>query len=116
MKKMMMAAADMKRLAEHSKQNDRTALFVDVAIEWIESASAEIERLNRVAEGMPPPDWLNRRAAVEQELLDVANGKKDLPDRAQCRAWAMRLGVPTDWGSFGKTVKPDPETVYEDRQ
>ncbi len=42
-------------------------------------------------------DSLNRRAAVEQDLLDVANGKRSLPDANQCRAWAMKLGVPVEW-------------------
>lgn len=40
---------------------------------------------------------LNERARVEQELLDVANGKARLPDREQCRKWAVRLGVPQEW-------------------
>ncbi len=41
---------------------------------------------------------LNRRAKVEQELLDCARGTKPLPDRAQCREWAARLGVPNKKG------------------
>lgn len=40
---------------------------------------------------------LNRRAQVEQELFDVANGKRPLPDRDKCRELALRLGVPDDW-------------------
>lgn len=37
---------------------------------------------------------LNRRAEVEQELLDVANGKKPLLSRNRCRKLALKLGVP----------------------
>lgn len=48
-----------------------------------------------------PPDWLNRRAEVEQELFDAANGKRPMPDAAQLRTWALRLGVPSD-PDFGR--------------
>lgn len=34
---------------------------------------------------------LSRRAAVEADLLDMANGKKDLPSREECRKMAFRL-------------------------
>lgn len=34
---------------------------------------------------------LSRRASVEAELLDVANGKKPLLSREDCRKLAMRL-------------------------
>lgn len=37
---------------------------------------------------------LNRRVEVEQELFDCAHGKRPLPDAAQCRQWALRLGTP----------------------
>jgi hypothetical protein len=38
---------------------------------------------------------LNRCAAIEQELIDIANGKRDLPTREECRELALRLGDPT---------------------
>lgn len=41
---------------------------------------------------------LNERAKVEQELFDCANGKAPLPSKEQCRQWALRLGVPSEWG------------------
>lgn len=44
---------------------------------------------------------LNRRVAVEQILLDCATGKRPLPDAAQCRELALRLGVPGDFGKRG---------------
>lgn len=51
-----------------------------------------------------PPWWareLNRRAEVEQQMLDAA--KKGKPIEAeQIQAWAMRLGVPDDWRTFGR--------------
>lgn len=41
---------------------------------------------------------LNDRVKVEQALLDVANGKEDIPvDREQFRQWAFQLGVPAEW-------------------
>lgn len=36
---------------------------------------------------------LNRRAVVEQTLWDIANGKRDVPTREECREWAVKLGV-----------------------
>lgn len=45
---------------------------------------------------------LNRRVAVEQHLLDCATGKCPLPDAATCRALALRLGVPGDFGKGGQ--------------
>lgn len=40
---------------------------------------------------------LNRRAAVEQELWNAANGKSPLPDREKLREWALKLGVPEEF-------------------
>lgn len=39
---------------------------------------------------------LNRRAAVEQILFDAAAGKRSLPGPEECRALAMKLGVPDE--------------------
>ncbi len=39
---------------------------------------------------------LDRRGRVEQELFAAATGARPLPDAAQCRAWAIRLGTPDD--------------------
>ncbi len=40
---------------------------------------------------------LNRRAEVEQELFDVANGKRPALTPERCRELAMKLGVPAEW-------------------
>ena len=40
-------------------------------------------------------DRINRSVPVEQELLDIANGKRPLPTAEDCRRMAMKLGVPT---------------------
>ena len=40
------------------------------------------------------PKELNRRANVEQELWNCYHGKSPLPDKNQCKDWALRLGVP----------------------
>jgi hypothetical protein len=37
-----------------------------------------------------------RRIPVEQALLDVANGKRELPTREECRKWATKIGVPNE--------------------
>lgn len=37
---------------------------------------------------------LNRRVEVEAQLFDAASGKAPLPTAQQCRAWAVKLGVP----------------------
>lgn len=42
---------------------------------------------------------LNRRAGVEQELWNCYHGKRELPDKEQCKKWALTLGVPD---SFNK--------------
>ena len=49
-------------------------------------------------------DFLNRRAKVEQEMLDAAKRIGYRPiDADQLRDWALRLGVPEDPG-FGRAV------------
>ncbi len=40
---------------------------------------------------------LNKRASVEQELFDVANGSKPILTKEQCRKLALKLGVPDNW-------------------
>lgn len=48
-------------------------------------------------------EQLNRRAGIEQILLDIANGKKELPSREDCRILALKLGTPKDqWGKLLK--------------
>jgi len=42
---------------------------------------------------------LNRRVAVEELLIAVANGKRDLLSREECRELAAKLGVPDDFMS-----------------
>lgn len=39
-------------------------------------------------------DHLNRRVAVENELLAIAAGQKPLPDSEKCRQLAYKLGIP----------------------
>jgi hypothetical protein len=45
------------------------------------------------------PKWtasLNRRATIEQLMFDAANGKCPMPDSAELRAWALKLGTPEE--------------------
>jgi hypothetical protein len=47
------------------------------------------------------PDWvgafLNRRAGVEQTLLNCAAGRQPLPTAESCRELALKLGVPDEY-------------------
>lgn len=58
--------------------------------------AAELERLRRLGAMWLPA--LNRRAQVEQELLDAASGKRGLPGPEELRGWALRLGTPEEKG------------------
>jgi hypothetical protein len=40
-------------------------------------------------------DELNRRVTVENVLLEVADGKREMLTKGECRALAYRLGMPT---------------------
>lgn len=42
---------------------------------------------------------LNRRAAVEDVLISVANGKRELLTRDECRDLAAKLGTPPEFGT-----------------
>lgn len=46
------------------------------------------------------PTWwaaaLNRRTTVEQWMLDAARGKRPMPTAEELRAWAIKLGTPTE--------------------
>lgn len=48
---------------------------------------------------------LNKRAEVEAELFQVYAGQRPLPDKDQCRRWAVKLGCPDDWKAK-KMVQP----------
>lgn len=48
------------------------------------------------------PHEVNRRAAVEQQMWNVVNGKAPLPDIETIRSWATKLGVP-DCDCFNTT-------------
>lgn len=43
------------------------------------------------------PKQINRRAGIECELLDIANGKRPLPSREDCRVMALKLGTPREY-------------------
>jgi hypothetical protein len=46
------------------------------------------------------PSWvaqfLNRRAAVEQEIWDCWYGRAPMPDKDKLAEWARRLGMPDE--------------------
>ena len=51
---------------------------------------------------------LNRRVEIENHLLEVAAGKKPLPDRNTCRILALRLGTPkASWSEQLKKNSPN---------
>jgi hypothetical protein len=46
---------------------------------------------------------LNRRVEIENVLAMMAQGKRPLPTREQCRIMALRLGTPKElWGEDWK--------------
>lgn len=47
---------------------------------------------------------LNRRVAVEEVLTAVANGKRDLLTREECRGLALKLGVPGEPPTLAQDV------------
>ncbi|HZR35164.1 MAG TPA: hypothetical protein VFA75_07295 [Nevskia sp.] len=62
---------------------------------------------------------INRRAEIEQYLLDCARGKHSLPDSEVCRRLALRLGTPKEnWSEvlkeplpLSKERQPSPEAA-----
>lgn len=38
-----------------------------------------------------------RSAPIEEELLAIGVGKRDLPTREECRQWGIKLGVPPEF-------------------
>jgi len=51
---------------------------------------------------------LNRRAAVEEVLLDVAYGRRDMLTKEECRELAHKLGIPLDDPALVRQNKPAP--------
>lgn len=43
---------------------------------------------------MSHPSELNRRVEVENILLMMAQGRRQLPDQKECRILALKLGIP----------------------
>jgi len=37
-----------------------------------------------------------RSAPIEEALMQIGMGQRDLPSREECREWAVKLGVPDD--------------------
>ena len=47
---------------------------------------------------------LNRRAYIEEQLLLIAEGKRSLPTREECRILALKLGTPREhWSEKWKS-------------
>ena len=56
--------------------------------------AAEVERLRAEMErrGAAYNKALNKRVDVENELARAGAGKRELPTREECTAWALKLG------------------------
>lgn len=39
----------------------------------------------------------NRSSPIEEELMGIGMGKRDLPTREECKQWAIQLGVPQEF-------------------
>lgn len=94
-------------IAQHSSEIRRELQRGDAARAMVEAHAGRLlktaARLYAEAAALESdkPAWwaaaLNRRAEVEQTLLDIARGKRQLPDAEACRALALRLGVPEEF-------------------
>lgn len=55
----------------------------------------------RLARWIAGPTWIgdmiNRRVVVEQYLWDASAGRRPLPTKEECKAWAIKLGVPSEF-------------------
>lgn len=56
---------------------------------------------------MAGADAINRRVKVEEELRDMATGKRPLPDAAKCKELYLRLGIETRMWPWTDLKKPD---------
>ena len=61
-------------------------------------AAGEIERLRSALERIDKMLRLRfqRSAPIEEALMQIGMGQRDLPSREECREWAVKLGVPDD--------------------
>ena len=48
-----------------------------------------------------------RSSKIEEELMAIGIGKRDLPTREECREWAIKLGVPEEYQVY-KREQHDP--------
>ena len=48
---------------------------------------------------------LNRRAAVEIEMWDIINGRREMVTVAELRVWAIHLGVPDNFQADPRKLK-----------
>lgn len=39
----------------------------------------------------------SRSSNIEEQLMAIGIGKRDLPTRDECREWAIKLGVPDEF-------------------
>jgi len=49
-----------------------------------------------------------RSAPIEEALMQIGMGKRDLPSREECREWAVKLGVPDDVREVLAALSPTP--------
>ena len=74
-------------------------MTVHIALpDWLGGVVLRLHRLRyRVKHFKSYGAEINRRAAVEAELFDMAAGKKPLPGADDCRRLAIKLGVPDEY-------------------
>lgn len=61
--------------------------------------------MDDVAELKARIEWLeklltqrfSRSSNIEEQLMWIGVGKRDLPTREECREWAVKLGVPDEF-------------------
>ena len=52
----------------------------------------------------------SRSSKIEEELMAIGIGKRDLPTREECREWAIKLGVPEEYRVLQQTKREQNET------
>ena len=59
----------------------------------------DVEALKERIEGLTKllTQRFSRSASIEEELIAIGVGKRDLPTREECREWGLKLGIPDEF-------------------
>lgn len=60
--------------------------------EGVEALKERIEGLTKLL-----TQRFSRSSAIEEQLIAIGIGKRDLPTREECREWGLKLGIPDEF-------------------